>query len=89
MTTLDELRERGLFATAEYFASLHRVTVKAMISRSRGVEETRARHEFAAWLVEHEGFSAAGVGRLLGRDHTTILAAIRKCGAQPKVRVAV
>jgi chromosomal replication initiation ATPase DnaA len=53
------------------------VTVDGLLSRARTSELADARRELMASLWG-SGCSYAQIGRLLGRDHTTVVYAVRK-----------
>lgn len=73
-----ELRERGLYDEAFECARKVGATLAEMFSASRAQHAVRARQMFMKHLVEERGWSSTAVGKLLGRDHTTVLAAVRK-----------
>ena len=60
-------------AARAFLAEEHGTTVSAIASGARHRAPTRARHELAWMAVELGELSLVAVGRLLGRDHTTIM----------------
>jgi len=59
-------------------AEKHGVSVEEIISNSRDFHICRARDE-AAYKLKNSGRSNASVGKILGdRDHSTIIAAVRR-----------
>lgn len=74
-------------------ADVYGVTVADVLGESRTLTIARARHAVIAELRTNFGFSLPEIGRIVGRDHTTVLAALRKCGVsgkpRPPVRVRV
>lgn len=63
--------------SAIYFEALHARICPAQVmgrSRSRGIAHIRHRAILRAYL---SGYSVSEIGRELGRDHTTICAAIK------------
>jgi chromosomal replication initiation ATPase DnaA len=48
-----------------------------IFGRGRTPSVVRARGRFVLWLREHE-FSLVEIGRIIGRDHTTVMLAIRR-----------
>ena len=63
---------------AKSMARKYGTTVDAMFSRRRFPETVAARSE--AWFVlyDHHGYSMARIGRIWGRDHTTIMHGVNK-----------
>ena len=51
----------------------YEIPISAILGRSRIGAVFRARAHLAGLLIENQGWSAARVGRFMGRDHTTIL----------------
>lgn len=71
------LEELNLIGVAQAIAGRYHVTVDEMLSDSR--EEPRPRARQALWLeLYHRGWSLPRIGRVIGRDHTTVLTGIRK-----------
>lgn len=52
--------------------------VDALYGRDRHLCVSMARHELQAWLKRNVRMSFPEIGRLFGRDHTTILSACQK-----------
>lgn len=72
-------RERSMSIIRE-IAMQHGVTVEAIMGRSRDHKDTRARRAAYAAVKYRRGLSHPAVGRIFGRDHSTILHGIRKNG---------
>lgn len=77
----NELRKQAL-PTLKRIATEHHISVDAMMSRSRQPDLVRARVRAMAVLRWSTGWSLPDLGRLFGRDHTTILAAVRSYEAE-------
>jgi chromosomal replication initiator protein len=54
------------------------VSVEDLISRDRHKNVSAARHEIMYWIRTKLKWSYPEIGRLFGRDHTTVLDACRK-----------
>jgi chromosomal replication initiation ATPase DnaA len=69
-------RERALNIAKE-LAAKHHVTAEGILGRSRLQPLPELRHEVMAalWL---SGITIADVGRVMGRDHTSVLHGVRK-----------
>lgn len=76
LSLLERMRRVGLLALAESVASRHHITVGEMLGRRRTTQIVRARQEFYVAL-RRKGFSYPEIGRIVGRDHTTVLHACR------------
>lgn len=76
MTPADDAR-----AVLEQAAWRHHVSVGDILSKSRLREVVRARQE-AAWEFRQLNLSYPQIGAILGRDHSTVLLAVRKIDAQ-------
>lgn len=74
------LQVRGLLAMAEEVALAHHVTVEEVASRARSKRVCAARRVVFARL-RSLGLSLPEIGRILGRDHTTVLVGLRKAAA--------
>lgn len=72
------LRDLGALDVARSIADKHRVTVDAILSRSRYKYACRARHELWAILKWTLDLSLNVIGAIFDRNHTTILVGIRK-----------
>jgi chromosomal replication initiation ATPase DnaA len=53
------------------------VTVDEMLSRGRTKQLAHAR-AIVCWALRQKGFSFPEIGRALGRDHTSVIPAVRK-----------
>lgn len=74
------LRARGFGDALHAAAEAHHTTVEETLGRGRNPCAVRAR--WALWTFMSEaGLSSNEIGRLTGRDHTTILAALK--GGRP------
>lgn len=68
-------------AIVESVAAKHNVPVSAILGDSRLRHIVAARHEAMAEVVEaRPHWSFPTVGRLFGRDHTTVISALQKLG---------
>jgi chromosomal replication initiator protein len=76
-------------ALAERIARAHGVTYEDMMSASRLKAVTAARHAFMAELRMTYAMSTPEIGRIVGRDHTSVMHALRKCGVMQGRRVRV
>ena len=76
MSITDELRRRGLLDVAEDIARGLHLTVEDMFSALRMRPIPEARRSFYGYLWSL-GWSYQAIGRLVGRDHTTVMAALR------------
>lgn len=61
----------------ESVAQRHGVTVDAVLGSRRTSEVARARHDLMAGLYG-SGLAYAEIGRLLGRDHTSVMHGVRR-----------
>jgi len=66
-------------------AARHYLTYEVMISNVRWHAAAAARREFYV-LLRSKGWSFPRIGQLVGRDHTTILAAVRAANG-PQARL--
>lgn len=80
------LASRGLLGLVDHVAEAHHVTRGDVLGRGRTKRVAQARHAVMRALRDM-GMSYPEIGRLLGRDHTTVLAALRKAPANA-LRVA-
>lgn len=62
-------------------AKRHGMSVDAIKGHSREPRFVKARHEVMVALRD-EGFSLPRIGRILNRDHTTVMHGLRKMGRQ-------
>jgi hypothetical protein len=64
-------------------AQLHNTTVSDIMGPSRFADHVKARHQAVAVVAERfPHWSLPQLGRFFGRDHTTILHALRKMGVR-------
>lgn len=71
------LAEVNLLGVAEAIAGRYHITLDEMLSDSR--EEPRPRARQALWLeLHHRGWSQPRIGRIVGRDHSTVGVGIRQ-----------
>ncbi len=68
---LEELAERGLLDRVIATCRAHGVHLEEVHGRTRRAQYTAARVAIWAWLREM-GWSLEEVGRLFGRDHSTV-----------------
>jgi chromosomal replication initiation ATPase DnaA len=73
----NRLHERGLLADADRIAAEHHVTRDEILGVTRVAHVVRARDALIAHLRD-KGFSYPGLGNILGRDHTTLIAAYQR-----------
>ncbi len=73
-----DLRARDLLELVEGIAKANHVTADAVLGRGRTLSVARARRAVCVAL-RGLGYSYVEVGQLVGRDHTTVMAA---CGAR-------
>lgn len=74
----EALRARRLLHVAEEVCSERGVLLHEILGAARSRNIVRARHELW-WRIRHHpdrSYSFPEIGRLFGRDHTTILAGI-------------
>jgi chromosomal replication initiation ATPase DnaA len=77
-----EYAQQLLAAAADHY----RVTVNAITSPNRRSVVTHARM-VAAWTIRTAtGMSYPEIGRLLNKDHTTVMNAVKRVNADPKRR---
>ena len=82
MTSRDEfdvaqhLRERGLLDVARDIADAHHVTLDEILGRDRTPHHVRARVVFWA-VLRARGLSYPAIGRMVGRDHTSVIATMK------------
>jgi len=63
----------------------HGVTRAMILSHSRKRNIVAARHDAAALIYQHTQHSLPATGRLMGRDHTSVLSGLRKLGRTVKL----
>ncbi len=54
------------------------ISVEAILGRGTTFSVKNARHRLMVMLFQGHGMSLAEVGAALGRDHTTVIAAVRR-----------
>jgi chromosomal replication initiation ATPase DnaA len=67
-------------AALEQVAALLDTTPAQLARRRRTRAIVRVRHE-AMWLLERRGLSRSAIGRLLERDHSTVIHGLRRLAA--------
>ena len=72
-----ELRASGLFDLASAVCARFKVSIRSVLGSSRFKTVAMARHHLMVALRD-EGKSYPEIGRLLGRDHTTVMSAVKK-----------
>lgn len=72
------IKDSGLLQLAQRIAREGRVTVTDMLGRSKLRSVVRARHRFCAVVRSSLGLSYPEIGRLIGRDHTTVMNAVKQ-----------
>ncbi|WP_437958567.1 helix-turn-helix domain-containing protein [Sorangium sp. So ce119] len=73
-----ELRQRGLMPLVRAVARDHGVKAIDLLSQERGRALHAARCRLWGILAARYNMSSVEIGRLCGRDHTSVLAALRK-----------
>jgi len=77
-----ELSAMGHLEAIELIAKRHGVAgLRALRGSDRHKRVARARHEAMAYLTHHTTLSSTEIGRVFDREHTTILAAVKKMEA--------
>jgi chromosomal replication initiator protein len=71
-------RREQRMATIARVAARHGVTVREVLGSARSGLIVEARHAAMVEVRLEFGDSAAAIGRLFNRDHTTVLYALRK-----------
>lgn len=71
-------RERNL-ADIQAIASRHRLTIEDVLGRERWGTFVKARHECIA-MFRTRGMTTTEIGRVMQRDHSTIVHALQKMG---------
>lgn len=61
-------------------AAAHGMKPKDILGARRSRPFVTARHAVICALADNTGLSLAGIGRLINKDHTTVLHALRKAG---------
>lgn len=75
---IEQLDVRDLREHAARIAKAHGVSLDDMFGRSVERHVVACRREFYRVLVEEMGWSASAVGKLVGRDHTSVRNALGK-----------
>ena len=81
---VEELDKRDLLEEARKVARAHHVTLAEMLGNSRSAGHCNARFELWAVLSGTLGWSTVTIGKLFGRDHTTVIAGIRRYYGIPR-----
>lgn len=76
------LRAKGAWATVERIAREESVPVRAIFLHMRDADSSAARRRCMAVLRWSTRWSYPTIGRIFGRDHTTVIAACRKYEAE-------
>ena len=63
-------------------AGLHGVRAEALLGRGRTKAVTRARRQAMAEIRDRYGWSLSEIGRLFGRDHTTVMYHLREADTE-------
>lgn len=66
-------------------ADLYGVGLEEVLSDSRDARVVKAR-QAACWLLRGYGLSFPRIATIVGRDHTTVMYAVRKVDADPSIR---
>jgi chromosomal replication initiation ATPase DnaA len=77
-TWLAELEERDLLGVARNVARAHGLRPQDLVSKSRGKAVCAARAAFYGVLSVNYGWSHGDIGRLVGRDVSTVREALRR-----------
>lgn len=81
LSVAERLQQRDLLDVAASCAKDHHVPLDAMLGRSREMPLPIARGRFYAYL-RALGWSYPAIGKLVGRDHTTVLSQVRRYGVK-------
>lgn len=83
------LGREGVDGALSVIARAHGTGIAEVLGRSRVAHVTEARYEFASAL-RGSGWSLPRIGKLLGRDHTTIMSGLRSIvdRAEKRARLA-
>lgn len=85
---LAELMVRGMAPLAEAIARDAHVCLEDVLAHDRRQDLVRARKRVIAGLRVAYELSFPALGKLLDRDHTTCLHAVRTCDVDPRAMVA-
>jgi hypothetical protein len=89
MSIREELAQRDLLEMAERIAKAHQVTIDEMFSSFRGCAAIgHARHHLWTELYATGNWSYVRIGQLARRDHTTIIAGVKRCIMRQITRAA-
>lgn len=66
----------------------HRVPIEEIMGRSRSRAFAAARHQALYLVAAHTPYSIARIGRMFGRDHTTVLHSLKKFSPIIRERVS-
>ena len=86
MAPIEALRDRHLDGLAREVCTSRGVLLREVLGASRSRSVVRARHELW-WRIRHlpdRCYSSPEIGRLFGRDHSTILAGIEAHAARTR-----
>lgn len=75
---VSRLKEMGIYDEVALLIRSRGVLVEDLIGRGRTKIVTTARHEIMYWIRNKLKWSYPEIGKLFGRDHTTVLLACRK-----------
>lgn len=76
------LKERDLFEKVGPIATRHGCAVDELAGPARHKHIVAARRDVAGYLSRELGWSTTSIGKLLGRDHTTILNLLGRVGVR-------
>lgn len=85
--TLERIGEAGLYDIATDIALAHGLSLLDMIS-SGSKPAPRARAVFYRRLYDRFGYSTTAIGKLIGKDHSTIVDALKQVDPITRLRVA-
>lgn len=75
---LCRLKEMGIYDEVVRLIRPRGVLVEELVGRGRTKNVSAARHEIMYWIRTKMKWSFPEIGKLFGRDHTTVLLACRK-----------
>jgi len=76
-----DLKYKGLLTVCLVVAQRHGCRLEDLLGRRRWRNTMRARHELCAVLHASARFSYPEIGLIVGRDHTTCIASVRRYAA--------
>lgn len=85
---LEDLTTWSLDDVATAVAQAHGVPLRELLGRRRHASVARARAALYTALRGH-GMSYPEIGRLLRRDHTTVMSVVRNAGGPPSRRLRI